>query len=55
MADKPRQIVNSQFGVNVESVNDLAFVQPELGALVMYRGILHFGDGKKWVKLAIAK
>lgn len=53
MANKPRQIVNSQFVVNVESVRDLSLVQPELGALVMYKGILHFGNGEKWVKLAI--
>lgn len=55
MANKPRQIVNSQFGLVVESVKDLRLVKPELGALIMNKGILYFGNGEKWVKLAISE
>lgn len=46
-----RNVVNTSFGVNVESVDDLTQVKPELGALVMYRGVLHYADGTAWYRL----
>lgn len=46
-----RNVVNTSFGVNLESVEDLTQIKPELGALVMYRGVLHYADGTTWYSL----
>ena len=45
---RERNVVNSSFSINVESVRSLQSVTPEEGALVMFEGKLHFSDGKDW-------
>lgn len=51
---KARQIVNSQFSVTVESVNDISSIKPEAGAMVVYKGGMYYADGTKWIKIAAA-
>ena len=43
-----RNVVNSSFSINVESVRSLQSVTPEDGALVMFDGKLHYSDGIDW-------
>jgi hypothetical protein len=50
-----RNVVNSSFSINVESVRSLQSVTPEEGALVMFEGKLHFSDGKDWYVVTSTK